>query len=335
MAGVTHAPIKLFCCDLNFAGTGAAEFYPSAPHDWAFVDPREYLEWHREFGNNVAFCLAYAFGGYAFYPTKLGPVAPGPGRDLLPSLYELAGEAGMPFWSYFCAGTDLIMSALRHHWVVPGTKFLAPESPWTDLLCDRIEEFLSLYPVDWILFDRFVYGGLEANGTLVKPAPFVEKPFEEIVGRPMPACAADITPEEHLAYKREVLARQFNRIRAAVKETSPNTKLIFNVPYREARGALWVDHPMVRESDGLFSECTDEHVMEWLLSIRGPQQRVMTTIRGWASPEMIGDPRTWRRWYERGCDFMGYAWAVPPDFRPHAKFEEEVALVRQAFHEMP
>ena len=83
-------------------------------------------KWHREFGNNVAFCQAYAHSGYAFYPTRLGPVAPGPGSELLPALYELANQAGMPFWSYFCVGTDYFTATLRRDWRVPGTTFLAP-----------------------------------------------------------------------------------------------------------------------------------------------------------------------------------------------------------------
>jgi hypothetical protein len=308
---------------------------PSCPQDWAFLDPAEYFGWHREFGNNVAFCQAYTFCGYAFYPSKLGPLAPGPGSQLLPALLELAREADMPFWSYFCVGSDLIMKSLRKEWTVPDTMFLAPESPWTDLLCQRIREFLSLYPVDWILFDWFVYGGLDANGTEVRPFPFAGDPFREIIGREIPDTADGIAPEEHLAYKREILARQFHAIRAAVKDTSPRTKMIFNVPYREARGDLWADHPMLRESEGLFSECTDTKVMEWLLSIRRPGQRVMTTIRGHAGEGLQGDPRTWRKWYDLGCDFMGYAWGTPPDFRPHPKFDEELGVIREAFGQIP
>jgi hypothetical protein len=50
------------------------------------------------------------FGGTAFYPTKLGPVAPGPGNQLFPRLYKLACDRGIPTWSYFCVGADLVMS---------------------------------------------------------------------------------------------------------------------------------------------------------------------------------------------------------------------------------
>lgn len=325
--------IKLFSCDLNFSMVEDVP-RPSAPQDWAFIDPREYFEWHREFGNNVTFCHAYAFGGYAFYPTNLGPIAPGPGGHLLPSLYDLSRENGMPFWSYFCVGTDHVMKALRPHWTVPGTGFLAPESPWTDLLCERIREFLAQYPVDWILFDWFVYGGLDRNGTAVVPSPFVEKPFLEIIGRSMPPRSEDINPDENIEYKRQILARQFKRLKEAVKSVCSRTKIIFNVPYREAAGRLWADHPMLNESDGLFSECTDDDVMEWLLDIRKPGQRVMTTVRGQAGEGKKGDPRKWRKWYDRGCDFMGYAWGTPPDFRPHSMFKEEVELVRRAFSKM-
>jgi len=55
--------------------------------DWARVDAKEYFDWHVDFGNNVMFCQAYLFGGTALYPTKLGPMAPGKGAQLLPELY--------------------------------------------------------------------------------------------------------------------------------------------------------------------------------------------------------------------------------------------------------
>ena len=329
-----HKPIKLFCCDLNwsmFDGRPRA----SAAQDWASIDPQEYFEWHREFGNKVMFCQAYAFSGYAFYPTKLGPMAASPGGALLPELYKLARDAGMPFWAYFCVGTEHISRELRPCWKIPGTKFFDPESPWTDLLCARIREFLSLYPVDWLLFDWFVYGGLVKNGTRVEPTSYAKMPFEEIIGRPMPESSDDITEAENLTYKREALARQFHRIRDAVKETSPQTKITFNVPYREPKGALWDDHPMVKESDGLFCECTDAGIMEWLLSVRRPEQRVMTNIRGQAGRELLADPHTWKKWYDRGCDFFGYAWGEPPDFRPVEQFQAEVDVVQQAFQATP
>jgi hypothetical protein len=325
--------IKLFCCDLNWSMINGKSRV-SAAQDWAYIDPEEYFEWHRVFGNNVMFCQAYTFGGYAFYPTELGPVAPGPGSRLLPSLYSAAHAAGMPFWSYFCVGTEHISRAMRPDWTIPGSKFFDPESPWTDLLCARVREFLNLYPVDWILFDWFVYGGLKMNGTAVEPTSHAKNLFEQIVGRPMPETSQEIAEEEQLTYKREVLARQFFRIRDAVKETSPQTQIVFNVPYREANGALWKEHPMVKESDGLFSECTDDRIMEWLLSVRRHGQRVMTNLRGQAGRGLPADPRTWKKWHDRGCDFFGYAWGKPPDFQPVADYQKEVNLVRKAFCEM-
>jgi hypothetical protein len=333
-------PIKLFCCDLNWVrldkpvrGTP-----PAAPQDWAFVNPQEYFDWHKEFGGNVMFCQAYTFGGYAFYPSRLGPVAPGPGANLFPELFKLSRKAQMPFHSYFCVGADLIMSNMRNDWVVPTSRnydwwgFLAPESPWTDLLCARVEEFLRLYPVDWIVFDWFVYGNLQSNNLPVQPAWFVKAPFREIIGRDMPDEAAKITPEESIKYKREVLARQFYRIREAVHRGNRETKVYFNVPYRKPAEELWVNHPMLNESDMLLAESSDT-VVPWLLSIRKPHQRVMTTIVG--RQDGVSDPNTWKKWFNAGCDFFGYAWGTPPDFRPHPDYAAAVEVVRKAYKEMP
>jgi len=333
--------IKCCCCDLNWAHTGdpVGEVAASAPQDWAFIDPQTYFDWHREIGNNVTFCQAYAFGGYAFYPSRLGPVAPGPGSLLLPKLYELAQAAGMPFWSYFCVGANLVMGNMRPGWTVPSAAghpqswFLAPESPWTDLLCARIDEFLRQYPVDWLLFDWFVYGDLHTNEYPPQPAWYMREPFEELFGRPLPATAEEIAPAESLRYKREMLARQFRRIRAAVKTASPATKITFNVPYWAPAEAIWRDHPMLNESDGLFAESSDDAIVEWLLDIRKPGQRVMTTVVGRVDGEWC-DPNSWRKWHARGCDLFGYAWGTPPDFRPHPAHAAGIEIVRAAFHEI-
>ncbi len=333
--------IKLFCFDLNwsrFDGPAPCAA-PSAAQDWAFLDPQAYFDLHRAMGNNVQFCQAYVHGGYALYPTKLGPVAPGPGRDFLPRLFELSQKAGMPFWSYFCVGTDVTLTHCRPQWLVPNSKkytahgFFGPETPWTDLLCERVREFLSQYPADWILFDWFVYGDLRPDHFRVEPCWFMREPFAEIIGREAPASAEEITAEENLKYKREILARQFHRLQAAVREASPRTKIIFNVPYWEAAEPLWIDHPMLNESDGLFAECSNDSVVEWLLSIRKPHQRVMTTVIG-RLDEGACDPSTWRKWSERGCDLFGYAWGTPPVMATHPSYAEGLDVIRRAFHEI-
>lgn len=335
-----HQPIKLFCFDLNWVRyeKPVAVVVPSAAQDWSALDPKAYYDYHRRIGNNAVFCQAYTFGGYAFYPTLLGPVAPGPGSRLLPSLYELARKDGLPFWSYFCVGIDLTLSTQRPNWVIPGSRvnapygFFGPETPWTDLLCARVREFLRSYPADWLLFDWFVYGWLKPDYP-VQPADFVAKPFAEIIGRAMPARAEEITPAEGLAYKRQVLARQFRRLRDTVKEASPKTKIVFNVPYWAPAEPLWVDHPMLNESDGLFAECSRDDVVEWLLAIRQPGQRVMTTIIGRIDDGQC-DPDSWRKWHQRGCDLFGYAWGEPPELKPHPAYDRDLEIVRRAFHEI-
>ena len=232
-------PIKVFCCDLNFITPKGPKVVmtPAMPQDWAYINPGEYFAWHRDLGVNIFFLQGYSYCGYAYYPTKLGPLAPGPGSELFPRLFKLAEKAGMPFCSYFSVGMDLIMSNIRFDWLVPTSRkyvemgLLAPESPWTDLLCARITEFLRLYPVEWINFDCFNYGKYNSNDFAVQPSPFVKGPFKEIIGRDMPEKASDITPEEGLKYKREIMARQFYRIREAMHKGNPGTKANFNVPF--------------------------------------------------------------------------------------------------------
>ena len=60
----------------------------------------------------------------------------------------------------------------------------------------------------------------------------------------------------------------------------------------------------------------------------------MTTIIGRVDGEGHCVPDTWRKWYTKGLDFFGYAWGTPPDFRPHARYERDLAVVREAFEEI-
>ena len=330
----TPRTIKCLNCDLNWVRTGD-KVRPATAADWGAVDPQEYFDYHREVGNNTLFFQAYNQGGFAFYPSKLGPVATGAGSQLVKRLWELSRKAKMPFMAYMSvnyeSGPDGVW---KHHpeWVVPGTNiFTAPESGWTELLCQRLREFLKQYPVEWMAFDGFAYGGLLTD-FVVQPAPFVERPFREIIGRPMPAKASEITPEENLKYKREVMARQFRAIRDVIKETSPGTQIGFNVPFWKADDPLWSDHPMVNESEMLWTECTTKDVMEWVLRVRKPSQRVMVTFYG--RQDGVCDPTTWKQWHARGCDFFAYVWGNPSNFRPQPYCNEGLKIIREAFREM-
>lgn len=340
-----RTPILLFNCDFNWVRLPADDSHPheiirpSQPEDWAEVSAQEYFDWHVAFGNNALLCQAYCSAGYALYPSRLGPVGKGKAATLFPRLYALSRQAGMSIWSYFTVNADLLMAREHPEWIIPGSVershghggFFGPETPRTQLLVHRIREFLRLYPVDWLLLDWFAYGALIPNGGAVQPAAFVQGPFRRIIGRELPDRAEEITPEENLTYKRAVLAEQFAQLQAAVKETSPNTRLIFNVPYHRAQEELWVDHPMLKESDGLFAESSNE-VVDWLLQVRQPAQRVMTTIIG--RTDGVSDPNTWKKWYTRGCDFFGYAWGAPPSFRPLPVYEKELQITKQAFAAM-
>jgi hypothetical protein len=309
---------------------------PSSASDYADIDAQEVFDYALSLGNNAIFCHAFTINGCATYPTNLGPVSPGSFGKLLPSLYEIARKRKLPFWSYFDVGQDGHLCGSRPHWVIPGTAdggnpgFLAPETPWTDLLCARVEEFLAAYKVDWLLFDGFVYGSFQPDQFKIQPAWYLEKPFREIIGRDMPEKAECILPEENLRYKREILARQFHRIRDAVKKTSPDTKICFNVPYWKPAEELWIDHPMLQESDGLVAETANEALVEYLLQIKKPEQRLFLTVIN-CLDGFIFDTRSWKKWYDLGCDFLGYAWGTPPNWRPAPRFQNAIDGFRDIF----
>jgi hypothetical protein len=336
-------PIKLFTGDLNWITPKGPRVVmtPAQAQEWAYVDADEYFAWHLDLGVNIFYMLGYSVDGYAYYPTKLGPWAPGPGSQLFPKLFKLAEKKGLPFSSFFSTGQDFTLSNLRYDWTVPTSRdygylgLMAPESPWVDLLCARITEFLRLYPVQWLNIDCFNYGKYDCNDFRVQPSPFVKGPFKEIVGREMPEKASEITFEESMKYKREIMARLFYRVREAMHKGNPETKANFNVPFWRPAEPMWVNHPMLNECDQLVAESSDEAVVRWLLKIRKPHQRVMTTIIGRPAEKGVCDPNTWKKWYEAGCDFFAYAHGTPPDFRPHPSLHDQVEIVRQAYHLMP
>jgi len=330
---------KMFIIDWNFVvfDDQPAIRPTSTAFDYADINAAEVFDYALSLGNNAIFCHAYTINGCAMYPTRLGPVSAGSAGTLLPDLYEITRKNKLPFWAYFDVAQDGHVNSSRPHWLIPGTAaggdpsgFLAPETPWTDLLCARVEELLATWKVDWLLFDGFVYGSFTPDLFQVPPAWYMERPFREIIGRAMPAAAGDIRPDENLRYKREILARQFRRIRDTVKRASPRTKICFNVPYWKPAEALWVDHPMLQESDGLLAETANEDLVDWLLKIKRPEQRLFLTVVNCLDAFRF-DTRSWEKWYERGCDFHGYAWGTPPDWRPAPRFKAAIDGFRDVF----
>jgi len=177
------------------------------------------------------------------------------------------------------------------------------------------------------MFDWHCYGDLKTDFQ-VQPYWFVKEPFARIIGRPMPQEAAQITAEESLKYKRQVLAEQFGRRRDAVKETSPQTRICFTTPYWGPADPQWVDHPMLAGSDMLLAEFSSEDTMHWRMDIRRPDQRVMGTVmnvHGPMSPEeMLG-------WARQGCDMSGYLWGTPPVLSLHPEHLAGMEAVKRGF----
>jgi len=91
----------------------------------------------------------------------------------------------------------------------------------------------------------------------------------------------------------------------------------------------------MEKSDILMAESSD-HVVSWLLEKKKPHQTVMTTIIGRPGDgdEGVCDPNTWRKWYEKGCDFSAYTWGSAPSIVPDEKFINDMEITRQAYKEI-
>lgn len=345
--------LRIFTLDLNYASVGpdGATVAPSAATDWKTVDPFAFCDWQVAHGANVVGCQPWTFSGFATFPSELGPRATGTGGTLFPAVYDRARDRGVPILAYFNVAVDLAVCSSRPHWLVPGSQgveilgdtfwhgFLDPQSRWADLLADRILEFLSQFKPDWVLFDWFCYGSL-MNDLSLPSTPQVRADFGAIIGKAFPEDPGQVSSADAIKYKREVLARWFARIRDAVRATSPVTKIVFNVPYFGPAEPIWVDHVMLRESDALFAESSNPDIVEWLLSVRRPGQRVMTTIFGRPDDHVGGqtirwsDASTWRHWSERDCDLVAWTFPVPPSATPHPRDRDAIKLVGDAYRQL-
>ena len=206
----TPRTIKCLNCDLNWVRDGE-KTRPATAADWANLDPQEYFDYHRRFGNNLFFFQAYNAAGFAYYPTMLGNVAPGRGVQLLPRLWDLSRQAKLPFMAYMCVNYETGPESVAHRhpgWLIPGTTMFAPESGWTQLLCQRFASSSASFPSNGSLSTGSTTAVWEANIPSSQPL-MSRRRLREIIGRAMPARQEEITPEEHLRYKREIMARQF------------------------------------------------------------------------------------------------------------------------------
>ena len=88
---------------------------------------------------------------------------------------------------------------------------------------------------------------------------------------------------------------------------------------------------MLTESDGLFAESSDE-VVGWLLNVRKPGQRVMTTIIG--RGKGVTDPGSWESGMTMAAIFSVTPGALPPSFHPIPMYDGELEVVKAAFAEI-
>lgn len=71
-------------------------------------------------------------------------------------------------------------------------------------------------------------------------------------------------------------------LKTAVKSTSPNTKIILNVPCHRPGEELWIGHPMLNGGDGLFAESLIQNLF------RGSRPRQINSRIGLALPSTSG-----------------------------------------------
>lgn len=334
---------RVISLDINWSRHGdGTQIGMVPPHTYADMDLQAYLDYHFRFDVTEFWMPTSNWAGYAYYPTRLNCVAPGMLGDLFPRVLDACRERGLRCWGYFCVGADLLIASTEPSWRLPPTgehdmpwPMLAPDSPWIDLVEQRIVEFLQRYDVDSIMLDWFVYGALagKGEGYVVPKTQWSAPRFEALLGRPMPDDPAEITPEENLAYKRHVLGENARRLARTIRAVKPDVEVVFNLPYHRADDPMWVDHPVLEVSDLLFAESSDPEVVNWLLKVRRPEQRVMCMIHG-RLEEGFCFPELGLDWAEKGCDLFATTHPETPHVRHHPIHEKSLEQVKQVYAEL-
>jgi len=270
-------PVRAYCVDFNWGPGGPNGFAP--PGLWANADPARHLAWYQALGVNAIQTFCVSCNGYAWYKGGVVPEQPGLKHDFLRDLTRLAHREKLRVLGYFCAGSNTRWGQ-EHPDLSYGTPS-APHIPYTDeylrYLDAAVRDAVGKTEIDGFMVDwlRMPTSRTSNGGSWLDCE---KRLYAQLMGEPFPG-EQELPADKMTDYGRRAVARAWDVIRKAAKETKPDcivwlTCCDVNDPHIANSRAL-------RETDWLLNEAGDLARTAAAKRMIGPHTRLITCLANW------------------------------------------------------
>jgi hypothetical protein len=326
IAAEEPARIKAFCIDFNWGEKGFSE-----AGLYAGASPQEHVDWYKALGANTIQTFCVSSPGYAWYKSKVAPVQPGMTGEFLPEVVRLGHEAGMKVMGYFTIGANTQWSEKHPDEVHPFRDTIA--IPFTlkylDYLDAVIREAVGVTGIDGFMIDWVYNGSHFYPERTYQWLPCEREMYQELFGESWPGDEAMDEGRTH-EFNRRALARCWERIRSAAKETNPNCIIwltCYDLQHPQLQGSR-----MLQEVDWLMNEHPDPEKLHALKPGLNPSTQLIQCVCGWGeghnAQKVFEDPRL-KDWGIYGFAKPDPITTLPPeDDSGNAK---NIAVMREYF----
>lgn len=279
------AEIKAYDIDFNWGPGGPNGF--AKPGLWADADPAAHVAWYKALGCNTIQTFAVSCNGFAWYKNGIVPEQPGLKHDFLPEMVRLAHLENILVFGYFCAGSNT-----RWGQTQPALSYgfpSEPHIPYTDeylaYLDGAIRDAVGKtgmdgFMVDWVRMPT----GRPANGTGWLDCE--KKLYAQLMSVPFPGEGA-VTTDQYNEYGRRAVARCWQTIRKAAKESNP--KCLVWLTCCDVNDPHIANSTALKETDWLLNEAGDIERTAAAKAMIGPQTRLITCLALWnrQNPDIV------------------------------------------------
>ncbi len=274
--------IKAYSIDFNW---GSGEFDAgrkinswAKPGDWAEADPAQHVAWYKALGANVIQTFVVSCNGYAWYKNGVVPEQPGLKHDFLPEMVRLGHKEGLRVFGYFCAGAN-------SRWAQQNPELSygrgsTQHIPYTDeylAYLDRvIRDSVQKTGMDGFMVDWFFQPNRGATKGVWLDCE--KRLYTQLMGEPFPG-EKELTSNQEIEYGRRAIARAWQTIHKAAKETNP--KCLIWLTTHKALNPHTVNSQMYKEVDWLMNEAGDIEGVKAMKPMAGEQTRMITCLAAW------------------------------------------------------
>ncbi|MFA6126824.1 MAG: hypothetical protein WC699_05930 [Bacteroidales bacterium] len=269
-------PIKAYNLDFNWGEGGPNAF--ARPGLWADASPKEHIKWYKDLGVNTIQTFCVSCNGYAWYKNGVIPAQPGLKYDFLPEMVRLAHKEGISVFGYYCIGSNTRWGLENpdFSYGIPADQHIPFTRKYLQYLDTAIREAVGKTGIDGFMIDWFYQPNRAANGGEWLAS---EKDrFQELMGKPFPG-KDSLSETDYDAYSRLAIAKTWDVIHKAAKETNPDCKIwltCFDITHPHI-----INSKMFQEIDWLMNEGGDLKKIEEIRSMVGPKTRLITCLANW------------------------------------------------------